>query len=110
RGPIGFGSALPARLSFTDQIAVPGWNLDDHVLGAVRHALAAQARVGKLQSAGVVELILFVVAGRVTTIQPFADVHMTGRAGTDAAAGVVDVHAGALGDVQDAERQAVMAV
>jgi hypothetical protein len=62
-----------------------------------------------LQPPGLIELIVFVVGCFVAAFHSSADVHVARRAGANAAAGMIQIDVSAFGDIENAERQAVMA-
>src|SRR5581483_9893644 len=90
--------------SFPDLVAVPPG--DDHhdVRRAVGDALATEPGFGG-HGRGLVEHVLLVLGRRGATLQPEGDVDVAGGAGADAAAGVVDLDPGLLGDSQQAAVQ-----
>src|SRR5713226_7430832 len=90
-------------------VFVPFGNLDDHVGRAIGDALAAQARLGR-DSRGFVELIVFGVGGFVAGLQPLMHDDVAGGAGAHPAAGMVKAHVKAVGKVENAAGQAVVAV
>src|SRR6266849_479834 len=88
---------------------VPFGNFDDDVGRAVGDALAAQARLGR-DARGFVELVVFGVGGFVAGLQPLMHDDVAGGAGAHSAAGMVEPHVKAVGDVENAAGQAIVAV
>ena len=79
-------------MPFADGVAVPARDVDHEVLGAVWDALAGEARLG-LDGGGEVDHVFLFLAGLVAAVDPLAHDHVAGRAGADAAAGVIDLDA-----------------
>src|SRR6266852_653385 len=96
-------------IEFLGVVFIPLGNLDDDVGGAVRNGLAAKPRFRR-DSGSFVEFIEFGIGGFVARLQAPPHDDVTRRASADAAAGVVEAHLETLGDVEDAAREAVMAV
>src|SRR5277367_3361616 len=96
-------------LGFLRVILVPLRNLDHDVLGAVRHTLAAEARFRR-HTRRFVQLVQLRVGGFVATIETLVHDHVARGAGAHASAGVVQADVIALRNIQDAARQAVVAV
>src|SRR5579862_5970808 len=87
--------------SFLGEIAIPLRDLHHHVGGPVRDALTAQARFrGKPRR--LVELIVFRVGRFVARLEAFVHDHVARGAGADPAAGVVQAHVEARGDIKNA--------
>src|SRR5262249_11462683 len=91
------------------EIAVPAWDLDHNLACPIGHALAAQPRLD-CHAARLFELVQFVVRRLVAALQSLADDDVTGRAGADAPAAMVQLDTGSLGDVEDTARQAMSSV
>src|SRR6266704_6658179 len=96
-------------IEFLGVVFVPLGNLDDDVGGAVRNGLAAKPRFRR-DSGSFVEFIEFGIGGFVARLQALPHDDVTRRASANAAAGVVEAHLETLGNVEDAAREAVMAV
>src|SRR6266478_2015481 len=96
-------------IKFLGVVFIPLGNLDDDVGGAVRNGLAAKPRFRR-DAGGFVELVEFGVGGFIAGFQAFLHDNVACRAGADAAAGVVEANLEAFGNIEDAAREAVMAV
>src|SRR6266851_2134140 len=96
-------------IQFLGVVFVPVGDFDDDVGGAVGDGLAAEARLGG-DAGGFVELVEFGVGGFVAGFEALVNDDVAGGAGADAAAGVVKAGFDAFGDVEDAAREAVVAV
>src|SRR6266478_3023673 len=96
-------------IEFLGVIFVPIGNFHHDVGGSVGDGLAAEARL-RGDAGGFVEFIELGVGGLVAGLEAFAHDDVARRAGANAAAGVVEASFESLGDVQDAARQAVVAV
>src|SRR5439155_4588774 len=96
-------------VEFLGVVFVPVGNFDDDVGGAVGNGLAAEARLRR-DAGGFVQLVELGVGGFVAGFESFAHDDMARRAGADAAAGVVEAGLDAFGNVENAARQAVVAV
>src|SRR4029077_13738600 len=100
---------LQSVIQLFSVILIPLRNFDDDIGGAVRHRLAAQTRL-RSDAGSLVEFVKLRVGGFIARFQTFFHHHVAGRARTHAAASVVQPHLEALGNIQDAARQAVVAV
>src|SRR5229473_3643984 len=96
-------------IQFLGVVFVPVGDFDDDVGGAVGDGLAAEARLGG-DAGGFVEFVEFGVGGFVAGFESFSHDDVAGGAGANAAASVVEAGFEALGDVEDASREAVVAV
>src|SRR6266446_7796150 len=96
-------------IQFLGVVFVPVGDFDDDVGGAVGDGLAAEARLGG-DAGGFVELVEFGVGGFVAGFEALVNDDVAGGAGADAAAGVVKAGFEAFGNVEDAAREAVVAV
>src|SRR6266567_2727289 len=96
-------------IEFLGVVFIPLGNLDDDVGGVVGNGLAAEARLRR-DAGGFVELVEFGVGGFIAGFQAFFHDDVACRASANAAAGVVEAHLETLGNVEDAAREAVMAV
>src|SRR6266704_3752639 len=96
-------------IEFLGVVFVPLGNLDDDVGGTVRNGLAAKPRFRR-DSGSFVEFIEFGIGGFVARLQALPHDDVTRRASANAAAGVVEAHLETLGNVEDAAREAIVAV
>ncbi len=96
-------------IEFLGVVFVPFGDFNDDVRGAVGHGLAAQARL-RGDAGGFVEFVEFGVGGFVAGFEAFSHDDVARRAGADAAAGMVQAGFDAFGDVENAAREAVVAV
>jgi hypothetical protein len=96
-------------IGFFSVVFVPLGNFDHDVGGAVGHGLAAQARFGR-DAGRFVELVEFGVGGFVAGFEALLHEDVAGGAGAHAATGVVQAHFEALGNVEDAAGNAIVAV
>src|SRR6266851_6691341 len=96
-------------IEFLGVVFVPLGNLDDDVGGTVRNGLAAKPRFRR-DAGGFVELVEFGVGGFIAGFQAFLHDDVACRAGADAAAGVVEANLEAFGNVENAAREAIVAV
>src|SRR5216684_3584230 len=96
-------------IQFLGVVFVPVGDFDDDVGGAVGDGLAAEARLGG-DAGGFVEFVEFGVGGFVAGFEALVNDDVAGGAGADAAAGVVEAGFEAFGNVEDAAREAVVAV
>lgn len=94
---------LLMSFDFLHQILIPRGDHHREILRAVGYALATQPAFGRDIPSGV-EHIFFIVGGALATLQPGGHMHVAGRTGADAAAGVIDFDAGAVGQIHDAAR------
>src|SRR4029077_13643178 len=90
-------------------VFVPVGDFNDDVGGAIGHGLAAEARFRR-DAGGLVEFVEFGVGGFVAGFEPLLHDDVASGAGANAAAGVVQAGFEAFGDVENAARQAVVAV
>src|SRR2546421_363279 len=90
-------------------VLVPVWNLDDDVRRSVGHGLATEARL-RSDAGRFVQLIELSVSGFIAGFQAFSHDDVARRAGADAAASMVQTGLDALGNVEDAARNAIVAV
>src|SRR5262249_8748916 len=108
-----FGALRPCCaglvVGFLSVIFVPIGNFDHDIFGAVGDALAAKARLGR-DAGSFVELVQLGIGGFVAGLEAFMNDYVAGGAGADAAAGVVESFVEALGDIENAAGQAVVAV
>ena len=102
-------SILNLVVGFLGVVFVPLGDFYDDVGGAVGDGLAAQAGLGS-DAGGFVELVEFGVGGFVAGFEALLDHDVAGGAGADAAAGVVESHFKAFGNVEDAAGDAVVSV
>src|SRR5713101_1025196 len=104
-----FGLQRSLVVQFLGIILVPLGNLDDDVGRAVGNGLAAETRFGR--NAGcLVEFIQFRIGGFIAGLEAFPDDEVARRAGANPAAGMIEAHFEALGNVKNAARKAVVAV
>ena len=78
---------------FLHRVAIPRWNVHDDRTIPFDDRLAAKTRVD-LKPWGLLNTIFLVFFGFRAIGHPLGDVHMTGRTGTDATAGMLNVDAG----------------
>ena len=93
-------------VGFLRVIAVPIGNFDQHIFCTIGNALAAQARLG-CNARSFVELIELGIGGLVAGFQSFVHDHVTGGAGANAAAGMVEAKVRSVPGVMDARVQVV---
>src|SRR6267378_2123038 len=96
-------------IQFLGVIFVPIGNFHDDVCSAVGDGLAAEARLRR-DAGGFVEFVKFGVGGFVAGLEAFAHDDVARRAGTNAAAGVIEASFESFGDIQDAAGQTVVTV
>src|SRR5260370_12371456 len=96
-------------VEFFGVVFVPAGDFYDDVGGAVGDGLATEARLWR-DAGGFVEFVEFGVGGFVAGFEAFTHNDVAGGAGADAAAGVVEAGFEAFGNVEDAAREAVVAV
>src|SRR5713101_3841713 len=96
-------------IEFLGVVFIPFGDFNDDVGGAVGHGLAAQARL-RGDAGSFVEFVEFGVGGFVAGLEAFSHDDVARRAGTDASAGVVQAGLDPFGDVENAAREAVVAV
>ena len=96
-------------IEFLGVVFVPVGDFDDDVGGAVGDGLAAEAGLGG-DAGSFVEFVEFGVGGFVAGFKALPDDDVAGGAGADATAGVVEAGFEAFGDVEDAAREAVVAI
>src|SRR5437016_9386150 len=96
-------------IEFLGVIFVPVGDFDNDVGSAVGNGLAAEARPRR-DAGGFVQLVELGVGGFVAGFEAFAHDDMARRAGADAAAGVVEAGLDAFGNVENAAREAIVAV
>src|SRR2546430_8448727 len=96
-------------VEFLGVIFVPVGNFDDDVGSAVGNGLAAEARLRR-DAGSFIELVELGVGGFVAGFEAFAHDDVARGASADAAARVVEAGFDAFGDVENAAREAVVAV
>src|SRR5437879_1214005 len=96
-------------IEFLGVVLVPIRDFHNDVGGAIGNGLAAEARLWR-DAGSFVELVQFGVGSFVARLQALMNNDVAGRAGADAAAGVVQAGFDAFGNVEDASRKAVVAV
>src|SRR6266446_1477870 len=96
-------------IEFLGVIFVPVGDFYDDVGGAVGDGLAAEAGFGR-DAGSFVEFVEFGVGGFVAGFEAFPHDDVARRAGADAAAGMIEAGLDAFGNVEDAAREAVVAV
>src|ERR1700726_3215695 len=102
------GRAWPfSVLCFLRVILIPLGNFYNDIFCAVGNALAAQARFWS-DAGGFVELIEFGIGGFVAGFETLVNDYVAGGAGANAAAGMVEAHVIALGDVENTAGNAVV--
>src|SRR6267143_834065 len=85
-------------IQFLGVIFVPIGNFHDDVCSAVGDGLAAEARLRR-DAGGFVEFVKFGVGGFVAGLEAFAHDDVARRAGTNAAAGVIEASFESFGDI-----------
>src|SRR5438046_6634232 len=96
-------------VQFLGVIFVPVGNFDDDVGGAVGNGLAAEARLRR-DAGGFVELVELGVGGFVAGLEALVNDNVARGARADAATSVVEAGLEALGDVENAAGEAVVAI
>src|SRR5439155_17032677 len=96
-------------VEFLGVIFVPVGNFDDDVGSAVGYGLAAKASLRR-DAGGFVQLVELGAGGIVAGFEAFAHDDVARGAGADTSAGVVEAGFDALGAVENAAREAVVAV
>src|SRR5260370_24686115 len=98
-----------SMIEFLGVILVPVGDFDDDVGGAVGQGLATEARLGR-DAGGFVKLVELGIGGFVAGFEAFPHDDVARGAGKNAAASVVEASLEAFGNVQDAAREAVVAI
>jgi len=96
-------------IQFLGVVLVPFGDFDDDIGGAVGHGLAAEARLRR-DAGSFVQFVELGVGGFVAGFEAFPHDDVARRAGADAAAGMIEAGLDAFGNVEDAAREAVVAV
>src|ERR1700743_3158883 len=96
-------------LFFFDVIFIPLGNFNDDIGGAVGNGLATETRLRR-DARRFVEFIEFGVRGFVAGVEALLNDDVARRACADAAAGVIESGFDALGNIENAAGQAVVAV
>src|SRR5271169_2684401 len=105
----GMGTPCESMIEFASVVLIPVGNFDNNSGRAIRHGLAAQARFRR-NPGSLIEFVELRVGRFVARFQSLFHHHVASRAGTHTPASVVQSYFEALGNVQDAARQAVVAV
>src|SRR5208282_1170375 len=94
---------------FLRVVLVPLGDFDDEILRAVRHALAAEARL-RGYAGRFVELVQLSVRRFVAGVEALMNDHVARGASAHSAACMIEGHLVALRNVENASRQAVVAI